>query len=214
MNTMSRLQELERLPFEIVQDFRKNKVSKAIPKDIQQYIIELDAVLELKLQHRFDNITRLARLLMLRFPAMALTTAKERIYDAYNFFYVNDTINNDIWDNVYADKMEDLAALCVASGKLEEARRAFKDSYEMRTRAKSKLKPEDFKGNVYIVSIDIKPEDLGFKQGNMKEIARKETDGYYRKLIYSLNNISEADRVRLIADADITDAEIIDENEQ
>ena len=101
----------------------KKGKSMVISTDLQQYIRELDTVIELKQQQRFDNITRLARQLMLRFPSLSLTTAKERVYDAYNFFHVNDSVSEDIWDAVYADKMEDLAQLCIAKGKEEEARK-------------------------------------------------------------------------------------------
>jgi len=213
MSIPSRLHDIELLPFEIIQDYRKTGKSLAIPKELQQFIKELDAVIEIKQTQRFDNISRLARTLMTRFTHLNFSTAKERVYDAYNLFHVNDTVTEDVWDSVYADKMEDLAQLCVAKGKEEEARRCLKDAHEMRTKSKNKLKAEDFKGNVYIVSIDIKPEDLGFERGNLKDIARRELDGHYRKLINSFDNISDADKVRLYADADITDAEIVEENE-
>lgn len=214
MSQESLLQKIEKLPFEILQDFRKTKKSMAIDKRLQQYIIELDAVIELKQQQRFDNISRIARKIMERFPHLAFKTAQERVYDAYSFFHVNDTISEDVWDSLYADKMEDLAQLCISKGKEEEARRALKDAHEMRTKSKAKLKPEDFKGNIYIVSLDVKPEDIGFERGNLKEIARREIDGYYRNLINSLSNISMADKARLKADADIEDVEIIEDDEQ
>jgi hypothetical protein len=213
MNEISYCAAVEKLPFEIIQDFRKTGKSLAIPKEVQQYIIEVDAVIQIKQLQRFDNVSRLARTLMTRFPNLAFRTAKERIYDAYNLFHVNDSVAEDVWDTLYADKMEDLAELCIARGKEEEARRALKDAHEMRTKSKNKLKAEDFKGNVYIVSIDVKPEDLGFERGNLKEIARREIDGHYRKLINSLNNISDADKSRLYIDAGITEAEIIEEDE-
>lgn len=214
MSQESQLQKIEKLPFEILQDFRRTKKSMAIDKRLQQYIIEIDAVIELKQQQRFDNISRLARQLMNRFHYLNFKTAQERVYDAYSFFHVNDSISEDIWDRVYADKMEDLAQLCISKGKEEEARRCMNDAHKMRTNSKSKLKPEDFKGNVYIVSLDVKPEDIGFERGNLKEIARREIDGYYRNLINSLGNISKADRARLKADADIEDVEIIEDDEQ
>lgn len=214
MSNETRLARIEKLPIEIIQDFRKKGKSLAIPDDLQQYIRELDAVIEIKQVQRFDNISRIARMLVNRFPNLTVRNAEERVYDAYNFFHVGDSLTEDVWDRVYADKMEDLAQICIAKGKEEEARRCLKDAHEMRTNSKSKLKPEDFKGNVYIVSIDVKPEDIGFERGNLKEIARKELNGHYRNLINSLDNISEVDKARLKADADIEDAEIIEEDEQ
>ena len=213
MSDESMLMRLEKIPVEIIQDFRKHGKSQAIPANIQAYIRELDAVIEIKQTLRFDNITRLSRELMIRRPYLSFRKAQELVYDAYNFFHVGDSLSEDIWDRVYADKMEDLAQLCIAKGKEEEARRCLKDAHEMRTNSKSKLKPEDFKGNIYIVSIDVRPEDLGFERGNLKEIARKQMNGHYLNLINSLSGISETDKARLKADADIVDAEIVAEDE-
>lgn len=207
---MTYLQQIETLPAEIIQDFRKTGKSLAIPKEIQQFIKEVDSVIQIKETEKFDNISRIARELMKIYPGINYRVARERVYDAYNLFHVNDSVSNDAWDNIYADKMEDLAKICIAKGKEQTALKAFEKAYEYRTRAESRIRPEDLKAPVFIISMDIKPEDLGFEKSNLKEIARKANEGKYLKMINSLDT-DETEKKRLKIDAQITDAEIIEE---
>jgi len=207
---ISYLQQLQTLPIEIIQDFRKSGKSQAIAKEIKQYMQELDSVMNIKQEYRFDNISRLARRLMINHPHLSFTIAKERVYDAYIFFHVNDIVSEDIWDAIYADKMEDIAQLCLVKGNEKTAKEALALAHEYRTKGKGRINPEDLKGNIYIISIDIKPEDLGFEPGNLKLIASKVNDGHYIELINSLN-VPDAEKKRLKKDARITDAEIVGE---
>lgn len=210
---MTFLQQIEALPAEIIQDFRKNGKSQALSKELKEYISHLDAVIQIKETEKFDNITRIARELMVRYPGLAIHTAKKRVYDAYSWFHVNDAVSNEVWDEVYAEKMEDLAKICIAKGKEETALKAWEKAHEYRTKADSRIKPEDLKAPVFIISTTIKPEDLGYESSNLKEIARKDMEGYYLKIINSLTSIDATERERLKKDANVEDAEIIDEDE-
>jgi hypothetical protein len=210
--TITYLAQLELLPVAIINAFRTTGKSSAMNAELKQYVKELDAVLQIKESERFDNIARIARKLQIRYPHLVYTVARERVYDAFNFFHVNDSVSTDAWDAIYADKMEDLAAMCLAKGNEKTAKEALALAHDYRTKAKSRIKPEDMTGNTYIISIDIKPEDLGFETGNLKEIARRKRDGYYLNMINSLNT-SGSEKKRLMQDAGISEAEIIEENE-
>lgn len=63
---------------------------------------------------------------------------------------------------------------------------------------------------VFLISTDISPEQLGFKKRSLKEIAKKHNDGFYLKLIDNLPTDDE-EKIRLKRDANIEDAEIIEE---
>lgn len=208
---MNNLQQLEALPVEIIDEFRKTGKSLAIAKDLQQYLHELETVVQIKEIEKFDNIARIARELVKKYPYLPVRTARARVYDAYTFFHISDAVANDIWDSIYADKMEDLARLCIAKGREEIAFKAFEKAHEYRTRSESRINPDDLKAPVFIISIDIKPEDLGFEKVNLKEIQKKDSEGHYVKLINSLNTDDE-EKKRLLNDAGITDAEIIEED--
>ena len=54
------------------------------------------------------------------------------------------------------------------------------------------------------------PEQLGFSKKNLKEIAAKHNQGFYVTLIDSLP-IETKEKRRLLRDADIQEAEIVEE---
>ncbi|MDD4009531.1 MAG: hypothetical protein PHQ67_06925, partial [Fermentimonas sp.] len=63
---------------------------------------------------------------------------------------------------------------------------------------------------VFLISPEITAEQMGFACESLKEIAKKNNEGYYLNLIDSLP-IDKKEKKRLLADADISDAEIIEE---
>jgi Lon protease-like protein len=63
---------------------------------------------------------------------------------------------------------------------------------------------------VFIISPEITAEQMGFAKQSLKEIARKNNEGYYINLIESLP-IDRQEKKRLLADADIQDIEPIEE---
>lgn len=206
------LQKLESLPPEIIADFRRTKRSEAIPVKLQNYILDLEAVIEIRETEKFDNINRLARMLMKRRPDLHFKNAILRVYDALSFFHVNENASNDVWDKVYADKMEDLAKLAIARGKEEVAYKAFIKAHEYRTKSESRIRAEDLKAPIFIISPDIRPEDLGFEKASLMEISRKANEGKYIKLIDSLP-IDDDEKKKIYQDAgiDIEDANVIDD---
>ena len=65
-------------------------------------------------------------------------------------------------------------------------------------------------GVTFIISPTITAEELGFTKKNLKEIAAKHNQGFYVTLIDSLP-IENKEKKRLLRDADIQDAEIVEE---
>ncbi|MCD6345993.1 MAG: hypothetical protein J7L96_01095 [Bacteroidales bacterium] len=208
----SYLQKLEALPPEIISEFRKTHKSEAIPLKLQELILDMEAVVEIRETDKFDNISRIARELRKRRPQLGWKTALLRVYDALNFFHVNENVSNDVWDKIYTDKMEDLAKLAIAKGKEEVAYKAFLKAHEYRTKAESRIRPEDLKSPVFIISPTIKPEDLGYEKASMMEISRKANEGKYIKMIDSLP-ISEIEKKQIYEDAgiDIEDVTPLDD---
>jgi len=200
MNYLTRVQALSS---EIITEFRKTGKSSAVPVEIQKFLVEVDGVMQIKETERFDNITTIAKALCKRFPYLEFRTAKQRVYDAYSLFHVNDNVSNDVWDKIYADKLEDLAKLCVAKGKEEMAFKCFTKAYDYRTKSESRINPEDLKAPVFIISTKIKPEDLGFEKANLHKIATKHSTGEYIKIIESLTFETEEEKDKIYNDAGI-----------
>lgn len=198
------LQRLETLPVDIIADFRKKGSSNAIPAELQEYIRDMEKVIEIRDEKKTDNIARLARELVKCRKELTERTAKQRVYDAYNFFHVDDSIASQAWDNIYADKMEDLAKLCIAEGKTETALKAYRDAYRYRQNAAGKIDPGAFKPVIYIINNRIKAEDLGFQKKNLHKIATKARNGAYVKMIQGLP-VDEKQKQQMIEDAGLGD---------
>ena len=209
----SYLSKIEVLPAEIIQEFRQTHRSMAIPEVIQKYILDLEAVIEIRDSEKHDNLSRIARQLIKRCPHLDFWTAMERVYDALSFFHVNDNVSNDVWDKIYADKLEDLARLCIAKGNEAIAYKSILKAHELRTKSESRIKPEDLKQPIFLISPDIRPEDLGYEKASLMQISKKYTDGEYIKLIDKLP-ITDIEKKRMYQDAglDIEDVNPI-ENE-
>ena len=61
-----------------------------------------------------------------------------------------------------------------------------------------------------MISDKLTLEDLDIEKKNLKEIARKDSDGYYIKLNTQLP-IEKEDKQRLLKDANVEDAQIIED---
>ncbi len=211
---MSYLAQLDILPAKELITFRKTGRSEIIPAEIQDYIRQLDTVIQIKKTDKFHNVTRLAEKLMVTYPELSIHNAKKRVYDALAFFHVHDPVSNEVWDEIYAEKMDDIGQMCLTTGKLESAIKAFSLAHEYRTKENTEIRPEDLKPPIFIISNTITPRDLGFESNNLKNIARKDLEGHYIKLIDALD-IDDFEKGKLKRDAglQIEDAEIIEEDD-
>ena len=206
---MKYLEQIQTLDPQIIENFRINGKSTAIPVELQNFITQLDASARIL---RFEsNITRAAEKLRLEFPELNFHTAKSRIYDALSFFYLDMAVSQSVWDNYYADRYEDLAKLCIAADKLDAAKRNLDKAHELRSRASSAINPDMIKAPVFIITSELKPEDLGYETRKMYDIARKNQQGEYLKLITELNTTKE-NKQRLLNDADVQDIEFEEES--
>ncbi|MDR1198693.1 MAG: hypothetical protein LBK94_06730 [Prevotellaceae bacterium] len=207
---MTYLEQINTLSPEIIEDFRVTGQSEAISAELKEFILQIDASARVL---RFEsNITRAAQKLRLEFPLLNFHTAKSRIYDALSFFYLDMAVSQSVWDNYYADKYEDLAKICIAADKLDAAKRNFDKAHELRTRASAAINPDMIKAPVFIITAELKPEDLGFESRKMYDIARKDEEGQYLKLIDGLNTADD-NKQRLRKDANIQDIDFEEQND-
>ena len=142
---------------------------------------------------------------------LGLMCCKQRINDSKLYFNVNCTVSNKYWLLDAADKFEDLQKLAIAQDKLREAGIFHEKATEHRIKANSELSLADMQPPVFLISDKISLEELGFEKKNLKEIAKKHTDGFYLELITKLPNVSKKDIKGLLYDAGVEDAKIIEE---
>ena len=65
-------------------------------------------------------------------------------------------------------------------------------------------------GVTFLITPNITAEELGFSKKSLKDIAAKHNEGFYVTLIDSLP-VENKEKKRLLRDADIQDAEIVEE---
>ena len=201
MSRPDRLLQLRKLSIDDIQTFRVNKHSEVIPVDLQQYILQLDAVARLNHTNNF-SLKAAVDLLCGEFPGLTPAAAREVYYDALDYFYFDDRLSATTWDAVYAQQMEDLKTLAIAANKLETAYKCLVKAHEYRTMQRESTEV-DWQPPVFIINIDVKPEDLGFESRRLLDIARRNEDQQFEKMIDSLP-IPDADKDRLRSDAGIT----------
>jgi len=208
------LKLLENLNPDIIADFRKTDRSAAIKPEIQQYIRHMDYAAQI--YGRYSNITTCAKMLIERFPKdnLALITARTRIYDAIEHFHLNSKVSAAAWDNLYADKQDELARLAIEEGDYKTAQKCFDIAHGYRTKNRdASIDPELLRPPIMIYSTDLSATDLGFDKKSMKDIAGKYEEGAYTNLINKLP-ITYEEKQRLFNDAGIiTDAEIVSNDE-
>lgn len=198
---MTRLEELQLIDHKILEDFLRTGKSSSIAEDLKQYIVRINAVPAI-VHHNGTSITKCIAAIRRQFPEMSYAQARGIYEDAMNFFFMDNSVTSDAWDNYYADQFDNLARLAIAMDKPDAAIRAFAKAHELRTRATDRIKPTDWSPPTFIISNTIKPEQLGFKKQNLYDIARREESGYYKKMIEGLP-ISDKEKDRLMIEAEV-----------
>lgn len=207
----SQLQRLETLHPDIITDFLESGKSLGIPPDLQKFIQQLQWAIEIRELDHERNITRAARKLRSRIMAvhkinMSLPACKNRIADALSYFSVDLNVPQKVWDLDTADKLEDLAKLATKDNDWRTAHKLYMDANELRRRAAQTLSDDDFEPHIFLMDPKITGADLGFEEGNLKEIAAKANDGFYVQLITQLP-IDKKDKQALMRDAEVQDIE-------
>ncbi len=210
---MNYLETIDKLHPDIVHHFLTTGQSKGIPEEIQLFLKQLQFAAEIYEYER--NITRAAKKLRVRILVeqgidMPVRTCKSRIYAALNYFNVDNNVAIKVWENDFADKYDDLAKLAIADEDIKTAKACYDAARACRISASEATSRESEWAPVFLISPEITAEQMGFTKKSLKEIAKKNNEGFYVSLIDSLP-IDRHEKKRLLSDADIEDAELIEE---
>lgn len=200
-----RLALLESYKADDIQYFLAQKKSDIIPVDMQDYILQLDSMSRLFHYHK-HNYSRAVECLRKEWPQLTIAQARCIYRDALEYFYQDDGISARAWDLKYADAYDDLARLAIKSDKLATAKAALDKAHELRTKQREQ-ESHQWQPPIYLVNINVRPEDLGYQSQRLMDIARRAEDAQYKELILGLET-TEAEKKRLLADANIPDADI------
>ena len=118
---------------------------------------------------------------------------------------MDESVSARAWDMVFADQFEDLKNLAIKENKLNVAYRCMEKAHELRTMNRESL-DYDWTPPVFLISMEVKPESLGFKSQRLMDIARRAEDIEFKRMIDSLET-TDAEKQRLYRDAGIKDIE-------
>lgn len=162
-------EELEKIPPEIIADYRKTRISKGISQELQIYIDQLERAVELYKKKR--SIRKAAKELNADFKDISFNTCRQRIYDAINYFHLNSTVKEEAWYNFYADYFEELSKKAENKQDFKEARLAARQAAEYRIQSsKVGIDPDLLRPKDQILNPDISPERLGLEKFNLKKL--------------------------------------------
>ena len=200
--------DFDNITLEQLRDYIENGNIDTIPPHIASLLSLMEFVRSLMIdQHKsYDYIIRLLQL-----PPYSLSRYKaDKIYtETLNFHYAQKDVTEAAICNLYADKFDKLAQLCIVDNKFEEANRCFDKAafYRLQAIKKKDIPQEIFEKKTVLYSID--PKLLGGRKANRNDLA---------KFIDDLPGVSEYDKNRLHRDGmttddssiffDVTDAEI------
>lgn len=209
----SKIDRLDAIHPDLISAFLMGGNGEGIPVDIQLFLKQLQWAAEIYEYER--NITRAARKLRLRINAeqgerIEERTCMSRIYQAINYFNVDCNVPIKVWENNFANKYEDLAKICAVQRDYKSQKACYDAALECRRRASEVAEADRGLGVTFILSPEITAEEMGFAKRSLKEIAAKHNRGFYLNLIESLP-LEKAEKKRLLRDADIEEAEIVQE---
>ena len=200
---MTQLDRIEQIHPDLISQFFATGKCDAIPQELQKFLEQLQWAMEIYEHER--NITRAARKLQQRINVnqgikIEQRTCMARLYEAINYFQVD---NN-------ANQFENLAKLCALAGDYKTQGKCYERALECRRRASEISEANRDLGVTFIITPSITAEELGFSKKSLKDIAAKHNQDFYVTLIDSLP-IEQKEKKRLLRDADIQDAEIVEE---
>lgn len=218
---MNNIEILDSLHPDLVNAFLRDGRCDGIPVKVQEFLKQIQWAAEIYEYER--NITRAARKLHDRISAeqqqnVDVRTCKARIYSAITYFTIDNNVAKKVWESDFADKYENLAKLACARGDYDLQKKCLDAAHECRVRASQAAETESEWAPIYIISPNINLADFGFTKKSLKGIAKKSNDGVYLNGFYSklidLLPADESEKKRLRIDAEVEDAQILQEDEE
>lgn len=202
---MTHFEILSKLDPAIIAHFLETGTSEGIPPETQQWLQEISMAYEEYDKNR--NISKAAEALKVRITAkfrkkISIRTCQERIYAALEYFHVDNIVSDKVWYIDFANKYEDDAKAAIEAEDFRSAYLFRKAAEECREKSSVAASLDTDFVPIFLLSTDISLIDLGFESKNLKEIARKNNEGYYLNLINSLP-IDQAEKKRLRIDANL-----------
>lgn len=128
--------------------------------------------------------------------------ARQVYTDALNFFYSEEGVSTRAWSNIYADRLDKLANIAIAAGKLKEAKGYITEAARLRGcyEAEAPEIPRELLDAAPVTIYTADPESLG-----APKVDRREIDAF----IDSIPDIPEVSRRRVKEDAGVRKRDLV-----
>ena len=203
---MTIIDRLDKIHPDLISAFLSTGQCDGIPEDVKLFLKQIQWAAEIYEYER--NISRAARQLRIRILAQQKIslderTCRARIYAAINYFNIDNNVSIKVWE-------DNFAKLSAMRGDYKTQKECYKEALECRRRASQIAEATTNMGIVFLFSKELTAEELGYTSENLKKIAAKYNEGFYHNLISNLP-IEKEEKKRLLRDADIQEAEIVEE---
>lgn len=168
---------------------------KDLPEKLVEYFEQMDFIRSL--YGKWNTKNYIINMVTLKWPLLSKYQATQLFADTLNFFYLDNQVKVEAWQNIYADRLDQMSSLAYEMNDLETARRLTMDAAKLR--GVGKEKPLEIPKELY----DRRPTIyfLDPKMFGIEKVDRRELADFLDNL-----DITEMQRGRLKRDAGIEDA--------
>lgn len=164
--------------------------------DLMRMVRDLNARMMLPGGNRI--VTKAGIIKILKSDAYGLSDwMARRVYaDALNFYYSTDNVSTKAWANLYAERLDKLAALAASMGKIRDAKAIYTDAAKLRGCYEEQAAeiPQELLDAAPVVLYTADPESMGARKADRREL---------EEFIDSIPDIPEISRNRVKEDAGI-----------
>jgi hypothetical protein len=112
---MKKDSDLEGMHYEMLMEWLNTGKSKAMPDEMLLYLEQINKARGWK--ESLLNENAIVKALMADYPELTRTAAKTRYKDAYNYYYLDDTVKKEAHINWYASLLDKLISATIKSAK-------------------------------------------------------------------------------------------------
>lgn len=192
-------EQLERIHPEILQNYFDTGNTSGIAPEVVAYIQKIDKIPEL--YRKNGSPTRTSRDLMRLYPDLfnSFKTAQALVYAAINHFHLNTSVKNQAWDNLYADRFDELAQIEVKRGNIEAAKRIYADAHRLRTlRNEDKIDTDKIRPVIQVISPEVTREMLNLSEDYNLKTLWSEVKVFVK---HQVKNVSDEQRSEILREA-------------
>lgn len=192
-------EQLERIHPEILQNYFDTGNTSGIAPEVVGYIQKIDKIPEL--YRKNGSPTRTSRDLMRLYPDLfsSFKTAQALVYAAINHFHLNASVKNQAWDNLYADRFDELAQIEVKRGNIEAAKRIYADAHRLRTlRNEDKIDTDKIRPVIQVISPEVTREMLNLSEDYNLKTLWTEVKVFVK---HQVKNVSDEQRSEILREA-------------